>query len=289
MRKHGTLITVISAILLVVLCIGTLTFSDKLIEDYQNTVEKISLSANPSMLIVNNSEAALVYPWDVYESAKKSSTIQAVDTSKYYDTITDEQVCRTINIFSPWLLDGYEKVEWQKHLQYTDDGNTRIFYIKDVKIIDNLGDTYLINIAFSGEQIPLYYACDRMGAEKIDSDRMSLAYEKLNSDYSAFRDEVSSRNNLNDTDALYTDPAVAAESDDSTCFDLFLQKLDEFGYTPEVESIIWDTNSAGIIYRHSDSTPNTVNVGFSQGDIELVLFFDLDMCSFTGFSSNTYV
>ena len=84
---------------------------------------------------------------------------------------------------------------------------------------------------------------------------------------------------------------------------LFLDKLKELEYA-EVErsglgyefadiqsrysdlfvSIIGDATSTEMIYPHGDDTPHVVNVDFSNGDIGLVVFYDLSTGSIIGFS-----
>lgn len=191
-------------------------------------------------------------------------------------------------------------------MEYTDDGKSLIFFIKDVTFIDDKGDNYLVNIAFTDERL-LYYACDRIATETIPSTAVSLAYEQLNNSYSVFREVYKGGNYSNGSDEAESDGGNTSGdlySGDDNCFVLFIQKVialeyfeiewsgldlalvdfDGSKYSYQIASTISESNAAGMIYRHSDDTPNVVNVEFSQGSVDLVLFYDLDMCSITGFS-----
>lgn len=306
MRKHGMLLTVIAAVLLVALCMGALELSNHLLSDHQNVVEEISLSENQSILTVNNREATSLYPWDIYESAKENSKLKSVVSTKFESVYPDKYIAQMINIFSPWILNGYDSVEWHKKMEYTDDGKSLIFFIKDVTFIDDKGDNYLVNIAFTDERL-LYYACDRIATETIPSTAVSLAYEQLNNSYSVFREVYKGGNYSNGSDEAESDGGNTSGdlySGDDNCFVLFIQKVialeyfeiewsgldpalvdfDGSKYSYQIASTISESNAAGMIYRHSDDTLNVVNVEFSQGSVDLVLFYDLDMCSITGFS-----
>lgn len=306
MRKHGMLLTMIAAVLLVALCMGALEFANHLLPDHQNTIEEISLSENQSILTVNNQEATSLYPWDIYESAKENSKLKSVVSTEFESVYPDKYIAQIINIFSPWILNGYDSVEWHKKMEYTGDGKSLIFFIKDVTFIDDKGDNYLVNIAFTDERL-LYYACDRIATETIPSTAVSLAYEQLNNSYSVFREVYKSENYSNGLDEAESDGGnISGDlySGDDNSFVLFIQKVIAFEYF-EIEwsgldpalvdfdgskysnliaSTISESNAAGMIYRHSDDTPNVVNVEFSQGGVDLVLFYDLEMCSITGFS-----
>lgn len=306
MRKYGMLLTVIAAVLLVALCIGALELAHHLLPDYQNTVEEISLSEHQSILTVNNREATALSPWDIYESAKENSKLKSVASTEFESIYPDKYIAQMINIFSPWILNGYDSVEWHKKMEYTDDGKSLIFFIKDVTFIDDKGDNYLVNIAFTDERL-LYYACDRIATETISSTAVSLAYEQLNNSYSVFREVYKGGNYSNSLDEAESDGGNTSGdlySGDDNFFVLFIQKVialeyfeiewsgldpalvdfDGSKYSYLIASVISESNAAGMIYRHSDDTPNVVNVEFSQGSVDLVLFYDLDMCSITGFS-----
>lgn len=306
MRKHGLLLMLIAAVLLVALCMGVLELSKHLLPDYQNTVEEISLSEHQSILTVNNREATSLYPWDIYESAKENSKLKSVVSSDFDTVFPDEYIAQMINIFSPWILNGYDSVEWNKKMEYTDDGKSLIFFIKDVTFTDDNRNNFLVNIALTDERL-LYYSCDRITAETMSSTAISFAYEQLNSNYSVFRNIYKGGNYSIGSDDAESDGGNTSGdlfSDDDNCFAPFIQKLisfeyfeiewsglesaladfDGFKYSYQIESIISESNAARMIYRHSDDTPNVVNVEFSQGGVDLVLFYDLEMCSITGFS-----
>lgn len=300
------LLTMIAAVLLVALCIGALELANHLLPDHQNNIEEISLSENQFILTVNNREATSLYPWEIYESAKENSKLKSVVSTEFESVYPDKYIAQMINIFSPWILNGYDSVEWQKKMEYTDDGKSLIFFIKDVTFIDDKGDNYLVNIAFTDERL-LYYACDRIATETIPSTAVSLAYEQLNNSYSVFREVYKGGNYSNGSDEAESDGGNTSGdlySGDDNCFVLFIQKVialeyfeiewsgldlalvdfDGSKYSYQIASTISESNAAGMIYRHSDDTPNVVNVEFSQGSVDLVLFYDLDMCSITGFS-----
>ena len=306
MRKHGMLLTMIAAVLLVALCMGALELANHLLPNHQNNIEEISLSENQSILTVNNREATLLYPWDKYESAKENSKLKSIESTEFESVYPDKYIAQMINIFSPWILNGYDSVEWHKKMEYTDDGKSFLFFIKDAAFTDDKGDNYLVNIAFTDERL-LYYACDRTTTETIPSTAVSFAYEQLNNSYSVFREVYKGGNYSNSSDEAESDGSDTTGdmySGDNNCFLLFIQKVIAFEYfeiewsgldpalvdfdgskySYQMASTISDSNAAGMIYRHSDETPNVVNVEFSQGGVDLVLFYDLEMCSITGFS-----
>lgn len=306
MRKHGMLLTVIAAVLLVALCMGALELANHLLPNHQNNIEEISLSQNQSILTVNNREATSLYPWNIYESAKENSMLKSVASTDYETLYPDKYIAQMISIFSPWILNGYDSVEWHKKMEYTDDGKSLIFFIKDIKFTDDNRNDYLVNIAFSDERL-LYYACDRITTETIPSTTVSVAYEQLNNSYSVFREVYKGGNYSNSSDEAESDGSDTTGdlySGDDNCFVLFIQKVialeyfeiewsgldpalvdfDGSKYSYQIASTISESNAAGMIYRHSDETPNVVNVEFSQVGVDLVLFYDLDNRSITGFS-----
>ncbi|MBQ3418006.1 MAG: hypothetical protein IJH32_09280 [Ruminococcus sp.] len=306
MRKYGMLLTMIAAVLLVALCMGALELSKQVLPDYQNTVEVISLSENQSILTVNNREATSLYPWDIYESAKENSQIKPVVSYDFDTVFPDKYFAQMISIFSPWIMNGYDSVDWQQHMEYINDGNNFIFFIKDVKFSDGNGENYLVNIALTEERL-LYYSCDRITTEAIQSSAVSFAYNRLNTSYSVFREVYKGGNYSNGSDDAESDGGNTSSdlfSGDDNCLIVFIQKVIAFEYSEiewkgldpalvdsdgskysnQMASAISESNTAGMIYRHSDDTPNVVNVEFSQGDVDLVLFYDLEMCSITGFS-----
>ena len=306
MRKHGMLLTMIAAVLLVALCMGALELANHLLPNHQNNIEEISLSENQSILTVNSREATSLYPWDIYESAKENSQLKSVASSDFDTVFPDKYIAQMINIFSPWILNGYDSVDWHQQMEYIDDGKNFIFYLKDVTFTDGNGDNYLVNIALTEERL-LYYACDRMTAETIPSTAVSFAYEQLNSSYSVFCDIYNGANYLDGSDEAEFDEGSTSSdlfSGDDNCFILFSQKVIAFEYfeiewsgldpalvdfdgskySNQMASTISESNATGMIYRHSNDTPNVVNVEFSQSGVDLVLFYDLEMCSITGFS-----
>lgn len=302
MRRHGMLLTMIAAVLLVALCIGALELANHLLPDHQNTIKEISLSEHRSILTVNNQEATLLYPWDIYESAKENSKLKSIVSTDYETIYPDKYIAQMISIFSPWILNGYDSIEWHKKMEYTDDGKSFLFFIKDVTFIDDKGYNYLVNIAFSDERL-LYYSCDRISTETIPSTAISLAYDHLNNSYSIFREVYKGGNFSNGSDEAESDGSDTT-GDLYNCFVLFIQKVialeyfeiewsgldpalvdfDGSKYSYQIASTISESNAAGMIYRHSGETPNVVNVGFSLGGVDLVLFYDIEMCSITGFS-----
>ena len=306
MRKYGMLLTMIAAVLLVALCMGALELSKQILPDYQNTVEEISLSENQSILTVNNREATSLYPWDIYESAKENSKLKSLASPDYENLYPDKYIAQMIRIFSPWILNGYDSVDWHNKMEYTDDGKSLIFFIKDIKFTDDNRNDYLVNIALTEDRL-LYYACDRITTETLPSTAVSFAYEQLNSSYSVFREVYKGGNYSNGSDEAESDGSITSGdlfSGDDNCFILFIQKVialeyseiewsglnpalvdfDGSKYSYQIASTISESNAAGMIYRHRDDTPNVVNVEFSQGGVDLVLFYDLEMCSITGFS-----
>ena len=308
MRKYGMLLTMIAAVLLVALCMGALELSKQVLPDYQNTVEVISLSENQSILTVNNREATSLYPWDIYESAKENSQIKPVVSYDFDTVFPDKYFAQMISIFSPWIMNGYDSVDWHQQMEYIDDGKNFIFFIKDVTFTDGNGDNYLVNIALTEERL-LYYACDRVTTETLPSTAVSFAYEQLNSSYSVFCEIYNGGNYSNGSDEAEFDEGSTSSdlfSGDDNCFVLFIQKVIAFEYfeiewsgldpalvdfdgskySYQMVSTISESNAVGMIYRHSNDTPNVVNVEFSQSGVDLVLFYDLEMCSITGFSLN---
>lgn len=306
MRKHAMLLTMITAVLLVALCMGALELANHLLPNHQNNIEEISLSENQSILTVNNREATSLYPWDIYESAKENSQIKPVVSYDFDTVFPDKYIAQMINIFSPWILNGYDSVDWHRKMEYIDDGENFIFFIKDVTFTDDNGDNYLVNIALTEERL-LYYACDRVTTETLSSTAVSFAYEQLNSSYSVFRDVYNGGNYSSGPDEAEFDEGSTSSdlfSGDDNCFILFIQKVIAFEYfeiewsgldpalvdfdgskySYQMVSTISESNAAGMIYRHSNDTPNVVNVEFSQDGVDLILFYDLEMCSITGFS-----
>ena len=306
MRRHGMLLTLIAAVLLVALCMGALELSKQVLPDYQNTVEEISLSENQSILTVNNREATSLYPWNIYESAKENSQIKPVVSYDFDTVFQDKYFAQMISIFSPWIMNGYDSVDWHQQMEYIDDGKNFIFFIKDVKFTDGKGDNYLVNIALTEERL-LYYSCDRITTEAIQSTAVSFAYDQLNSSYSVFREVYKGGNYSNGSDDAESDGGNTSGdlfSGDDNSFIVFIQKVIAFEYSEiewkgldpalvdfdgskysyQIASTISESNAAGMIYRHSDEIPNVVNVEFAQGDVDLVLFYDLEMCCITGFS-----
>lgn len=306
MRKHGMLMTMIAAVLLVALCMGALELANHLLPNHQNNIEEISLSEHQSILTVNNQEATLLYPWDIYESAKENSKLKSVVSTDYETLYPDKYIAQMISIFSPWILNGYDMVAWHEKMECTEFEKSLIFFIKDVTFTDDYGYNYLVNIALTEERL-LYYVCDRITTEVIHSTTVSYAYDRLNSCYSAFREVYKGGNYLNGSDEAESDGINTSGdlfSGDDNCFILFIQKVialeyseiewsgldpalvdfDGSKYSYQIASTISESNAAGMIYRHSDDTPNVVNVEFSQGGVDLVLFYDLEMCSITGFS-----
>ena len=305
MRKHSMMLTVIAAVLLVALCIDALELSHRLLPDYQDSIEEISLSEYQSILTVNSREAVSLYPWDIYESVKNNSKLKPVQSSEYEFIYPDKQISQLISIFSPWVSNGYESIEWNKKMEYLHGDKDLLFFIKDVTFTDNLGISYLVNIALTDERL-LYYACDRLNIETIPSEIITSSYDKLNKDYSVFRDMY--RNGIYTTGSGESEsdgdnPNIATRNGDANCFELFIQKLQTLEYA-EIEwmgsdpalvdmqskysnlatSMIGESGISGTVYKHSDKTPNVVNVDFSIDNMELVLFYDLEMWSITGFS-----
>lgn len=306
MRRHGMLLTMIAAVLLVALCMGALELANHLLPNHQNVIEEISLSEHRSILTVNNQEATLLYPWDIYESAKENSKLKSIVSTDYETIYPDKYFAQMISIFSPWILNGYDSVEWHNKMEYTDDGKSLIFFIKDIKFTDDNRNDYLVNIALTEDRL-LYYACDRVTTETIPSTAISFAYEQLNSSYSVFREVYKGGNYSNGSDEAESDGINTSGdlfSGDDNCFILFIQKVialeyseiewsgldpalvdfDGSKYSYQIASTISESNAAGMIYRHSDEIPNVVNVEFSQNGVDLVLFYDLEMRSITGFS-----
>ena len=308
MRKHSMQLTVITAVLLVVLCIGALELSRHLLPDYQDSIEEISLSEYQSILTVNSQKAAALYPWDIYESAKNNSKLKSVQSSEFEFIYPDKQISQLISIFSPWVSTSFETIEWNKKMEYLHGEKDLLFFIKDVTFTDNLGISYLVNIALTDERL-LYYACDRLSTETIPSEIITSSYDKLNKDYSVFRDMY--RNGVYTTGSGESEsdgdnPNIATLSGDANCFDLFIQKLQALEYA-EIEwmgldpalvdmqskysnlatSMIGESGIAGTVYKHNNNTPNVVNVDFLIDNMNLVLFYDLEMWSITGFSMRT--
>lgn len=314
MRNHGILLTVISAVLLIVLCIGAMGLSDIFLSDYQDVVEEITLSENQSMLMINNRESTTLSPWDIYERVKSKPVI----STRYEDLYSDKEIERIIEILSPWVINGYETVEWNKRMRYTDTGEGLMFYIKDVQITDEYDYAYRVNIALTDDRL-IYYSCDRINTETSISDIVVPAYEgrenhydmivdaydTLNNDYSTFLELYKSDdiwNGSGDSEIVGNDVLSYKFDGEDNCFALFLDKLNaledtdaeqgdymsEYDVTLSMYSEVFDFLTAdtttGMIYRHSDDTPDVVNVEFSSGGNSLVLFYDLLTCEITGFS-----
>ena len=231
MRKHSILLTVIVAILLVALCMGALELSNKLLPDYQDAIEEISLSENQSILTVNNRETALVYPWDIYESEKENLKLVSAAPTDFDAVYPDKQISRLIEIFSPFVSNGYETIEWQTKMEYLDDKENLFFFIKDITFTDNLGDNYLVNIAFTDERL-LYYSCDRITSKTISSEIRTASYEKLNSDYTMFRETYKKGiydNGNGESESDGSDRAAIMLNDN--CFELFILKVIDLEYS----------------------------------------------------------
>lgn len=293
MRRHTMLLTVIAALVLVGVCIAILRFSDVLLPDYRNKTEEITLPDNPTMLMVNDREAADLWPWDIY----KSGPVYPVDSAEAAYVYPDKRVAELVSILSPWMTGAdLDQVEWTRHLEYTDNNDDGVIcFLKDITIADAIGETYLVNIAFR-DQYLIYYSCDRLDSAASDTaedDTVSYGYDRLNRDYDEF--------------VRYGADAAAdgyAESEADTydlmtvdnSFMLFMQKLSvlddseeewsgtSFAYTEMFREMAGNGTGAGMVYRHSDDTPDVVNVEFRLYDFRMVIFYDLYLCEVTGFS-----
>ena len=88
------------------------------------------MSEHQSILTVNNQEATLLYPWDIYESAKENSKLKSLASPDYENLYPDKYIAQMISIFSPWILNGYDSVAWHEKMEYADDGKSLIFFIE---------------------------------------------------------------------------------------------------------------------------------------------------------------
>ncbi len=287
MKKLKKYLPYFLAVLIVVVSYLGVEFSQLLLPDYKDSIEQIDLSDKKTMLYLNDSKEENIWPWTYYEKNKDSLVKE-----KDYD-FTNELITSLISTYSPHLIinyespqDGYDfqSIDFSKELESINTNEGEMYFLKDFKIFSSdKKSLYILNVSFNSSSV-FYYSCIQDTNEKAEFQTVKDCYDMLQSDYEQCV--------LHLQDNYFYGTEYIEYLDTSICFESFLHKTasyaGKFVFLPNVQefynAIIYSQKPEISYYAASNDNKTVLNVEFSTDTCKLILFYDIFLKDFAGFS-----
>ena len=289
MNKLKKILPFVAAALILAVAYFGIDGAQRLLPDYKGELEEAQLPRGFSAFTLDGSGDSPLWPWDRYASETVQPDSVYIDPYYYTDDIVNVMLSSFINHesepdynFSSLLERSYNVYQGSMH------------YLKDITFAYDNGLSYVLNLAFSSDEI-VYYSCiSREFAafdKTIEADALSESYKAVRADYEEFRKLY--ENNQQETRLQY-DADMMIESDDDyfnfyNSFYKFMASIGEAAekcneldmWVPFDDILYLITEGANTGVTYSDGI---IRVEFSDPDYELTLFYSPMSREFAGYS-----